>query len=158
MPPNPATMRERFKRIAYRYRHIPGDYGLRIHTIEWGVGSWTGPETGDGVGTIVWTRILEGNGQPPKILWLTNEQLALGGLPGGSCTVGPITPNFFGGGTSADTLSGDGSMDGQTFKFRITGPRHPDSAIYVLHEGKRDRALHYTLTLKPLVEVPSENG
>lgn len=151
--PTPAQMRDRYRRIAHHARHLPGVHGLREHTVEVAVASWDGTYTGDGDETVTWTAVTERGGHSPKVRWLNDEQLALGALPKGTCRIGPITPQFSAGGTPLATLTGAAATRGQTFRIRITGPRHPDGALYLLAATEEDRALHTYLTAKPVADV-----
>jgi hypothetical protein len=152
MPINPAAMRDRFRKVAWNYRHIRGDYGLATHTVEVGLATWSGTHTGDGTETITWTPIVEASGQPPKVRWLTTEEIAVGALQRGSVRIGPITPDFSGGGTSAATLLANAATTGQTRYVRIVGPTHPDGARYLIQNTDFGAALHYFITAEPVSE------
>ncbi len=144
--------RDNFRRIAHRIRAIPGKrFGLRPYTVSVTHRVHSGTYTGDGTITDATTTIAEADGQPPKVRWLDGEELALGELPGGSVEVGPITPDFSGGGTSLTTLQGGSSVSDQDEVFyTLTGPEFPSGAKYMLHDVRTDRALHYMVTLRPM--------
>lgn len=149
-------MRDRYRAIAWRYRSLPGVHGLRQHTVEVGISSWSGTNTGEGTESITWTAITESGGLPPKVRWATDEEVALGQFPSGGAEVGPITPTFplvGAGGTDHDVLTGEDAVTGEIFKIRITGPRHPDGAIYRMAQVHEDQALHYTLRGAPVGTV-----
>lgn len=141
------------KKALYAARAIAGKIGLRPHTVEVGVGSWTGPHTGDGTETVTWTQITEAGGQPPKVRRLSDEDVALGGLSAGAIEIGPITPAFPGGGTASTTIQGAAVSRGGTLTFRITGPEHPSGAIYRAKSSDFTKALHYTFTCEPLTDA-----
>ncbi len=87
--------------------------------------------------------------------WLKDDEIALGQLPKGSATVGPITPSFSGGGTDLDLLNGTDLNVGQVRLLRITGPNHPNGADYTIKGVSADRALRYMITAVP---VGSQEG
>lgn len=146
----PEEMRERYRKVAYRYRNKPGQYGLRPHTVAIVVTSWAGAQTGEAAKTPVTTPIVERDGLPPKIRWLKQDELALQNLPKGSVEIGPITPDFSIGGTSIATLTASSVASRATFHFLITGPQHPSGAKYKLERTSADHALHYTITASPV--------
>lgn len=138
------------KRILFRARAIAGRMGLHPHTVELGLTTWSGPYTGDGTPTTTWTPIVERGGQPPKVRWVSDEEIAVGGLAGGSIRIGPITPDFSGGGTSAAILAGAAATTRMTRHVRIIGPAHPAGALYAIKGSDFGSALHYTLTCEPV--------
>lgn len=144
------SLRDVLLPVLWTVRSIPGTFGLRPHTVEVAISSWSGANTGDGVVAQSWTFVTEANSQPPKVRWPNEEEIALQGMPSGSAVIGPITPSFTGGGTLLARLDGDAVTVAETLDFRITGPRHPNGAIYRLHKSVRDRALHYTLQVSPV--------
>ncbi len=112
-------------------------------------GSWSGAYTGRGVATNTDVPITEANSQPPKVRFLSGEELALGQLYAGAVEIGPITPDFPGGGTN---LSGilPALADGQTVHVKLTGPKFPDGALFRIKDVKTDRAFHYMVTAEPV--------
>jgi|1185.fasta_scaffold06046_2 hypothetical protein len=140
--------RDRFRAIAYRARAIAGErYGLRTHIISRVVRYADSPR--DDVSEKE-TPIVEANGQPPKIRWLNGQELTIGQLNPGTAEVGPITPAFSGGGTALTLLSGDDLSPGDKLYFRITGPHHPNGALYRRLNQMDEKALHYTMQLAPV--------
>src|SRR5512146_450707 len=118
---SPAQMRDRYKRVAWQYRNLPGIHGLRVHTVSVVTATWSGSHVGDGAETKTTTEIVERGGLPPKIRWLSQEELTVGGLDRGTVEIGPITPDFSAGGTSFGTLLGDSLAAGGTLQLLITG-------------------------------------
>ncbi|MEO8095792.1 MAG: hypothetical protein ABI632_12800, partial [Pseudolysinimonas sp.] len=98
------TLATNLKRALYRVRSINGRLGLRPHSVEMIDTSWSGPQVGDGIETIWSWPVTEYSGENPKVRWLTTEEIAVGSLLKGTVTIGPITPNFTGGGTELLTL------------------------------------------------------
>jgi len=128
-------------------RGIPGALGLRPYRVFIRSGAWGGTYTGDGTETQAETEVTE-HGQSPKVRFLNDEQLALGGADKGTCTVGPITPSHSGGGTSVALLEGSSLSVGETLHVRLL---HQDGSesFYRVTDIDKSRALHYTLTCQP---------
>lgn len=137
-----------------RVRAIPGQLGLRPHTVSVVSRSWSGGQTGEGDETVVNVPIVEADGRPPKVRWLSNEEIALGGLPSGSVQIGPITPSFSDGGTNLSDLDGSDLETSDTRQLRITGPQHPNGALYRVKALNADSALHYTIVAVPAGSSP----
>lgn len=142
--------RDDIRAIAYNARAMAGrDFQIRPYTTAVVVKSWSGTHPGEGVEVTSTTPVTEADGQPPKVRILNDEQIALGGLPKGSVKVGPITPDFPGGGTHITTLTGNGAQAGESFYYTLTGPEYPDGARFLLVGVDSDRSFGYSVTLKP---------
>lgn len=144
-----ATRRDRYRNIANRCRAIPGQHGLREHTVKVVFAATGGPKTGDGGRWERLTEVLE-HGYPPKVRWLKNDELALGNLPSGTVEIGPITPTNTGGGTVITLLDGSAIEIGQLELLRITGPQHPRGADYRKITLNADRALRFIIRAIPV--------
>lgn len=132
-------------------RGLPGQLGLRPHTVALVEQSWSGDHTGQGTLTETSTPIVEGGSQPPRVHWLTEEQRLVSGLPQGTVQVGPITPEHQGGGTDLSGLVGVDLSAGETRHLRITGPMHPTpGALYRITSVMADRALRYMVRATPV--------
>lgn len=145
-----ASRRDRYRRIANRVRRIPGEHGLREHSVAIVVVAKPGTYTGDGTRAETLTAITESGGYPPKVRWLNDEEKALGQLPSGAVDVGPITPAHAAGGTDRDLLNGEDLAVGQVRLLRITGPQHPDGADYTIKNVSVDRALRVMIRAVPV--------
>lgn len=144
-----ATLADNLKSLAFNIRGIPGDLGIRPHTVELVEREWSGTHSGDGTRTDNVTPIQEARNRPPKVRWLSDEELAVGGLSNGSIAIGPITSDH----GLISRLSGiDGSdIDvGDARYLRITGPRHPNGAKYRITKITADRAIHYMINAAPV--------
>lgn len=133
----------------YEVRGEMGELGFRPHTVEIVVTHWSGQHTGEVHEGDEVTAITEGAGQPPKVRALKDDEIALGNLNNGTLEVGPITPEFAGGGTSDDLLFG-AIPRGATKYVRITGPLAPNGAMYRIRASRRDRSLRRMLTIEPV--------
>jgi len=137
------------RKTLFAARSIAGRLGFRVHTVALVKRYALGQHTGD-VDLSDVTPLTEQDGYPPKTTWLNDEQLALGNLPGGSVDVGPITPAFPGGGTDLSSLTGDLLETGDTLHLLITGPNHPEGALYRIKDIKSDKALNYRIRAIPV--------
>jgi hypothetical protein len=142
-------LRMPLRRLANHVRAIPGRMGIRPYTVEAQVTSSAGAEFGEGIQTVITTVITEANGQPPKVRWLSNKEIALGGYEDGTVEVGPITPDFPGGGTLIATLHPNPTAVNSTVRFVLRGPDYPATgARFRLNNLKHDRFCHYILVLE----------
>lgn len=146
------TIIDDLRGIATSVRAIPNDFGLRpyrvfVHTKLGADGHFTGGEQ------YTEQEITEANSAPPKVRWLTDEELAVGGYDGGRIRVGPITPECTAGGTPIACLkpSIDGKLSNEELVyFRICGPEFPAplGARFRLDRLESDRGIHLTLILR----------
>ncbi len=141
------------RELAYNARAIPGQLGIRPYSVAVLTGTWSGSNTGRGAETSASVAITEAGGQPPKVRDLNSEELALSGLGKGSVRIGPITPDFPGGGTALALLK-PAVAAGQTVHVLLTGPESPTGARYLLKDIQTDRALHWTLVVEPVSQNP----
>lgn len=143
------TLADDLKPLARAIRGIPGTLGIRPHTVQLLEREWDGTYTGDGTRTDTLTSLLEGNNQPPKVRWMSDEELAVGNLSSGTIEVGPITSDHDAIARLGD-IRGDDLDDGDARYLVITGPKHPNGAKYRITELRADRAIHYMLRAKPV--------
>lgn len=143
--PNPA---DAFRSLLYNARAVASQVaGLRPHTLTRVVKY---AESSRSDVSVKRTPIVEANGQPPKIRWLTSEELTVGQLNPGTAEAGPITPAFSGGGTPIALLRGDDLSPEDKLYFEIEGPHHPHGALYRRTKLSDEKALHYTVQLVPV--------
>jgi hypothetical protein len=141
-----------FRALLYQARGIAGTYGLRQHTVAVMSGAWDGTYTGRGTETATSVAITEGGGQPPKVTWAKDEDIALGQLGEGDAIIGPITPYFGSGGTLITQIA-PAVAAGQTVHVVITGDKHPSGAKYRIKDIDMSSALHWTIRCTPVSEV-----
>jgi hypothetical protein len=146
-----ATIADSLRGLANDIRAIPGQFGIRPYTISVTTRTRSGTYGLQGGAANSTTAITEADGQPPKVRWLNDEEIALGSLPRGAVRVGPITPSHTGGG-GADfaTITGQDNDETEILYYTLTGPDFPNGAKYKLSQAHSDRALHYTLVLTPV--------
>jgi hypothetical protein len=143
------TLAEKLRATVHRGRGIAGSLGFRTHRAYIVRRCWIGGAIGEGGYQDEETELTEGAGQPPKARWLTEEQLAVGGLPRGTVEVGPITPAFAGGGTDIATIAGRDLTRGEELLLKIVGPMHPNGDYYGITQVKAERALRYVIQGQP---------
>jgi hypothetical protein len=149
----PAQMRDRYQRIAFRYRNVPGRFGLRPYSVSMVTRAYDGGELGQGTMTETITPITERDGLPPKCRNMTSEELAVAGYDKQTWEIGPVTPTFSGGGTLIATLTNDDLSADTEPHFILTGPEFPDGARFRRVRFQSDKALHYTLQVQKVAEV-----
>jgi len=141
------TLADDLKPIIEGIRAIPGQLGLRPYRVFVKTGTWTGDRTGEGGEVVAEVELLE-NGYSPKVRFLDDEAIALGGLDKGSVRIGPITPEHSTGGTDIDDLLGTALVVGETLQLRLSGP--DGDALFVVKNKSFDRALHWTIEAQPV--------
>lgn len=144
------TLRDDLLPTVFDARGIAGELGFRTHSVAVVVASTPGLYPGDGPREETVTTLAEGSGQPPRVRWLKDDERALGALPVGTVEIGPITPQFVGGGTDLSLLTGANMEPGELRLIRITGPNHPSGADYTIQSVHAERALRYMLTAIPV--------
>lgn len=142
------SFRDDLRTVVAEIRSIPNEFGVRPYSVAVRVNEWSGDERGDGdqtsTKTSTTTAITEANGAPPKVRWLTDEQLALAGVEHGAelIEVGPITP----GNTLHATITQ--TPTNGTVEWIVTGPRYPSGAIFTMKELKDHRGYQFRVVLQ----------
>lgn len=139
--------RGRLRKLADRIRKIPNSrFGLRPHTVALIQTLWINPDESapDPL------PILNG-GENPKVRFLTMKERYASALGEHSIEVGPITPEFDGGGYTAEQLFPKSpTFGGQgTVHYLVTGPgMKVEGSKYAVRECKFDGALGYRLVME----------
>lgn len=139
------------KPVVYDARGLVGEFGLRPYRAYTVRRISAGAYPGDGgppEETV--TEITEARGQPPKIRALSGEEKALLNLPGTAWEIGPITPDFPGGGTAISTLQPTDLEAGEEFYYKLVGPEYPDGALFRVVDVRSDKTFGYRVTVKPV--------
>jgi hypothetical protein len=142
------TFAEDIRKTVSSARSIPGELGLREHTVRMRRSLWSGDYTGDGTTQDQFVEAIEGE-HPPRVRWLTDGQRALGEHAEGSVEIGPMTPEFVGGGIDFGALIGSALDKGEQLEVLITGPRHPSGGTYRITKARYQSALSYYLICEP---------
>lgn len=140
--------RDDIRSLCHDVRSIPGQLEMRPYGVEAVTRSWSGDEPGQGLEQVERIVVTEAGGQPPKVRWLTDEEIAVGGFEASTVEVGPITPDFPGGGTIIDILKREGKGARALLHFVLTGPEFPCGGNFKLKDFTSHRAFQYKLTLE----------
>ena len=141
------TFQASLRAIANSVRSIPGTMGVRPYRAFVVSRAWSGDEPGDGdpstAETTTSEEITEANGQPPRIRSLNSEEIAVGGYDMGTWEIGPVTPDFPGGGTLITDVQRSGTGKSTLLHIRLVGPEFPNGANFRLKDVTSDRGYHY---------------
>ncbi len=141
-------LRNPMRRLAYKVRAIPGKLGFRPYTVWLEVSVSAGAELGEGARTTTTTQITEADGQPPRVRWLTNQELSLGNYRDGTIEIGPITPDFPGGGHAISSLHPDPSVN-TTVRWVLYGPHMAATGSrFRVRDFKTDKTLSYLVRVE----------
>ena len=143
-----ASFADDMRGLADDIRAIPGALGLYEHAVTLLWDTWTGDQPGQGTVTEQATALLVG-GQNPKVRWLSEKEIAIGGLPSGTIEIGPLTPGHSAGGMDIASLLGTAKAQGDLRLVHIIGPRLPAGARHRVSQVKLDRALRVILQVDP---------
>jgi hypothetical protein len=138
------TFRDSLRQAVHRIRAIPNQFGVRPYSVVVQTQTWSGAEVGEGTATTTSTAITEHDGAPPKVRWLDDEEIALGGYSSGAVEVGPVTPDFPGGGTLLALLAPDPPVT-STVRVVITGPQYPSGGAFRVRDVEHHRGYQYRL-------------
>ena len=150
-----ATLADSLKPLAKAIRGIPGEMGLRTHRVWVVISRYTGAHAGEGDRTDEVFELTEGKGFSPKVRWLRSEEIAVGGLASGTIEVGPITADVIPSTVVRDALNSATANDGDVCYLKITGPNHPDGALYRVTDRAFERGIHYKIQAKPVEDLES---
>jgi hypothetical protein len=145
------TFRDGLRQAVHRIRAIPNAFGVRPYSVVVRTKTWSGAEVGEGSTTTVNTAITEHDGTPPKVRWLDDQEIALGGYSSGSIEIGPVTPDFPGGGTLLALLAPDPAVN-STVQVIITGPAYPSGGVFRIRDVEHHRGYQYRLRCEKAAE------
>jgi hypothetical protein len=144
-----------FRAIADECRAIPAEFGLREHSVDIVVTTWSGERVGEGSSTRVDYPILVG-GANPKVRFPSQKEIAIGLMSDGEVRIGPFTPSYGSGGVVRQRFGGifGGAALGpnQTWHYRVTGPTCPNGILYRQRNTNTDRALQIVAIGSPVGE------
>lgn len=139
-------------------RSIPDlDIGVRPYTCLVRVRAWSGSSLGEGTATDTDTAVTVGSGANPKVRRVAyKETVAAGGrYQDGDFRVGPLTPDYVGGGVAFTTMAPAVGSSPTEVYYRLIGPDTPSSGTWCQAVGEEaDHALHRYLVLRPTGTVP----
>jgi hypothetical protein len=137
------------RKLVDRGRALPGRWGLRVFRVYVVERHWTGDRPGEGGTSEDSTELLVG-GQAPKVATLSGETIAVEQLPSDTIQIGPLTPEFSGGGTDIDILKGELWPTDERWLL-VTGPGMGDEGTrFRIVSVRADKALRYVIRAAPL--------
>lgn len=141
-------------------RGIPGQLGLRVFTVAGVVTkTYSGPRIGQGsVATTEVDLSVAFGMQPPKVRQLSQEDIVRSGgeLETVQFEIGPVTPNFAGGGFAYSVFEPVTTSSLTEVFFRIVGPgTQTDGDWFVKTSAKRDRPFRFMVTVKKTAARPA---
>lgn len=131
-------------------RAIPGELGLRPYTVVVRVRTWSGGVVGRGTKSDTDTQLLVGRQSPKCRRVAFKETVAAGGkYQEGDYRIGPMTPDFAGGGVSFATMAPPTATGAEVY-YRVLGPDTPTTGTWCTVVGEEaDHALHRYLVVRP---------
>jgi hypothetical protein len=141
------------------------EIGIRLYTVTMRVTTWTPPSSdtsdiqlGRGTSTVVDTQITVGGGARPKVRRVKYKETIAGGgkYQEGDFRIGPLTPEYPGGGVPFSLLAPTGTGDGRTHYHTILkGPDLPPGGMLCSPVAEEaDRAFSRYLVVRPEGVVP----
>jgi hypothetical protein len=131
-------------------RAIPGELGFRPYEVYVRTTTWSGSRVGQGTRTVSETRLLVG-GQNPKVREVRSKDIVAGTSEFVNATweIGPLTPEFAGGGVSNSTVNPEKTSTPTTFHFILKGPGLPtDGLVCQRTEDDVDRPLRTVIRVR----------
>jgi hypothetical protein len=132
-------------------RAIPGDLGFRPYEVWVRVSTYAGPRgTGMGAQNVSETRLLVG-GQNPKVREVKRSDVVAGTaeLIEAEFDIGPLTPEFAGGGTQESVINPPKSSVPTEVFFLLKGPGMPSEGLLCKKVGDHfDRPLRIVIRVK----------
>ncbi len=111
-------------------RGIAGELGFRPYEVYVRVETHAGPRPGYGPKTVTDTRLLVG-GQNPKVREIRSKDVVAGTAEATDAVyeIGPVTPQFPGGGIASETLNPPKSSTPTTIYYVLKGPGMPATGL-----------------------------
>lgn len=133
-------------------RAIPGDLGFRPYQVWVRTTTYAGPRVGVGAKTVTETRLLVG-GQDPKVREVRRKDV-FAGTPesvNAEYDIGPLTPEFAGGGVSESTINPEKTSTPTTVTFLLKGPGLPTEGLLCQRVGDHlDRPLRMVIRVQSM--------
>jgi hypothetical protein len=146
------TLADSLKPLVWAIRAIPGQLGIRPYTVEVVTVAYAGAELGEGALTESRMTVTEYGSYPPRVRNLSSEEIALAGYDKATWEIGPITPDFTGGGTALSVLTQSGIGANTEPHIVMTGPEFPNGANFRLVKVQTDKALHFTIQVQRVAD------
>lgn len=131
-------------------RGIAGELGFRPYEVYVRLTTSAGPRSGIGSRTLSETRLLVG-GQNPKVREIRSKDIVAGTPEFNNSVweIGPLTPEFSGGGVSNDTINPEKTDTPTTVLYVIKGPGLPSTGLLCQRtEDDVDRPLRLVIRVR----------
>lgn len=131
-------------------RAIPGELGFRPYQVWVRTTTYAGPRVGIGSKNVTETRLLVG-GQDPKVREVHRKDVVAGSseLVNAEYDIGPLTPEFAGGGVAASTINPDKTSTPTTVMFLLKGVGLPADGLLCQRVGDHvDRPLRMVIRVQ----------
>jgi hypothetical protein len=153
-----ADLRRALLPVVERARAIPGALGLRRYRVWVRIVEWSGDRVGVGSSSYADTELLVG-GSGPKVKQVQSRDVVASGgeLSDVMFDIGPLTPEFAGGGIDPSVFNPPKGSRPMEIYFRVVGPGVAAWCQRV--SDSTDRNFRYTLRVKQLgvaLESPPE--
>lgn len=129
---------------------IPGELGFRPFQVWVRTTTYAGPRVGVGARSVTETQLLVG-GQNPKVREVKSKDVVAGTpeLMDATFDIGPLTPEFAGGGVAESTVNPEKTGTPTTILFRLVGPGLPDDGLLCQRiSDDLDRPLRHMIRVK----------
>jgi len=133
------------RKLFYQVRAIPNKLELRPYRVYIVTTTSSGAELGEGTVIPSVVEITESDNAPPRVEQLNSEEMALGGYSEDTFRVGPVTPDFPGGGTLLSVLAPNPTGSNPTVRVRLDGPRWPSGGHFEIKEVRHAKTFGYVL-------------
>lgn len=112
-------------------RQLLDEQGLRPYTVTLRVRTWAGERVGDGAASVTNTPLTVANGGRPKVKLESDRDVVSSGnvFSKTRYRIGPLTPEYDGGGIDAATLDPAASATPREIFYVISGPGLPATGI-----------------------------
>ncbi len=144
------ALRERLLRSVDRIRAIPGKFGVHRYQVWVRVSTYSGTRVGLGTETVTETRLLVG-GRDPHVKQTRNKDIVAGTseLEAAEFDIGPLTPEFFGGGVEPSTINPAKGTSPGTTMYLLKGPGLPSDGLLCQRVyDNTDRPFRYTIRVR----------
>ncbi len=124
-------LREDLLPVVDEARAIAGELGFRRYQVWVRVVTSAGPRAGIGAQSVTETRLLVGGRQDPKVREVRRKDVVAGTseLVAAEYDIGPLTPEFAGGGVAESTINPAKTGTPTTVTFLLKGPGLPTEGL-----------------------------
>jgi hypothetical protein len=145
-----SSLRDELLPVVDEARAIAGELGFRPYQVWLRTVKYSGTRVGEGTATVTEKRLLVG-GKDPKVQIRKSADVVAGTPEFQEITydVGPLTPQFAGGGTDINDIGPDNTGVPTEVFFVLKGPGLPSAGLLCRRFGDQvDRPLRYMIHLK----------